>query len=192
MAFSLLCLGLMPSGLRVNPRYETSLLPKKHLSKLILRWFVLAIFRIWSSTLRWSLWFWVWMNRLSIQTMPLLIGLSTDSMSHWKLTGQPISPIGNMIQWHWPFTGMIKAVCCCESGSSCICQNPILRSKGETIVEFAHPMSSIHSIIFFHGVFVNERINDCLVYKSLAQLTNLGLGSLAHRIWVSCVKNWHI
>ena len=37
IALSLFLPGLMPSGVRVKPRYETSLLLKKHLSKLIFR-----------------------------------------------------------------------------------------------------------------------------------------------------------
>ncbi len=37
MAFNLFFPGLIPSGKSVKPRYETSLLPKKHLSKLIFR-----------------------------------------------------------------------------------------------------------------------------------------------------------
>jgi hypothetical protein len=27
---------------------------------------------------------------------------STSSMSHWKLAGQPNSPMGEVIQWNWP------------------------------------------------------------------------------------------
>jgi hypothetical protein len=37
---------LIPSGVRVNPRYETSLFLKMHLSKFIFKWF----WRCWSST----------------------------------------------------------------------------------------------------------------------------------------------
>jgi hypothetical protein len=37
IALSLFFSGLIPSGVKVKPRYETSLLPKMHLSRLILR-----------------------------------------------------------------------------------------------------------------------------------------------------------
>ncbi len=37
MAFSLFLPGLIPSGVSVKPRYENSLLPKKHVSKFIFK-----------------------------------------------------------------------------------------------------------------------------------------------------------
>ena len=37
MAFNLFLPGFIPAGVRVKPRYDTSLLPKKHLSRLIFR-----------------------------------------------------------------------------------------------------------------------------------------------------------
>ncbi len=37
IAFNLFFHGLIPSGVSVKPRYETSVFPKKHLSKLIFR-----------------------------------------------------------------------------------------------------------------------------------------------------------
>ncbi len=40
MAFNLFFLGLIPSGVSVNPRYETSLLLNTHFSRLIFRWFL--------------------------------------------------------------------------------------------------------------------------------------------------------
>jgi len=39
MALSFLSPRLIASGVRVKPRYETSLLPKKHLSRLIFKLF---------------------------------------------------------------------------------------------------------------------------------------------------------
>jgi len=49
---------------------------------------------------------------------------STPSMSHWKLAGQPNSPMGDVIQRNWPLPGRVLAVSFCESLSNCICQNP--------------------------------------------------------------------
>ncbi len=37
MAFSLFLPGFIPAGVRVKPRYDTSLFPKKHLSRFIFR-----------------------------------------------------------------------------------------------------------------------------------------------------------
>jgi hypothetical protein len=37
IALSLFFLSLIPSGVSVKPKYDTYLLPKKHLSRLILR-----------------------------------------------------------------------------------------------------------------------------------------------------------
>ncbi len=40
IAFSLFLLGLIPSRVRGKLRYETSLFPKMHFSKLIIKWFL--------------------------------------------------------------------------------------------------------------------------------------------------------
>ena len=54
MAFNLFFPGLIPSGVSVKPRYETSLLPKKHLSRLIFRLCECNHCRTCSRTLTWS------------------------------------------------------------------------------------------------------------------------------------------
>jgi hypothetical protein len=70
-------------------------------------------------------------------------------MSHWKEAGHPRSPMGEVIQWNWPFPRIAKAVSGCDVSSNFICQNPKVRSSVEKIFEFAHPMSPIHSVISF-------------------------------------------
>jgi len=75
--------------------------------------------------------------------------LSTASMSRWKLAGQPSKPIGEVTHANWPFPGMVKAVRGCESSSNFICQKPEVKSSVEKMVEFALPMSPIHSVISF-------------------------------------------
>ncbi len=76
-------------------------------------------------------------------------------MRHWKLTGQPRRPMGNVIHWYWPCPGIVKAVSDCDLSSSCILQNPEVRSNVEKIVEFACPMLPIHSVISFMEYFVD-------------------------------------
>jgi hypothetical protein len=74
-------------------------------------------------------------------------------MIHWKEAGQPRSPIGDVIQWNWPFPGMVKAVSGCDCLYSFICQDPEVRSKVEKIRELARPMSPMHSVISFMEYF---------------------------------------
>ncbi len=76
-------------------------------------------------------------------------------MSLCKLAGQPKRPIGDVIQWNWPLPGMVKAVNFCESLSSCICQNPEVRSKVVKIVESALQMFANTFGDFLHRVCVN-------------------------------------
>ncbi len=75
--------------------------------------------------------------------------LSTPSISHWKEAGYPSKPIGDVIQWNCPLPGIVKAVKGWDFSSNFICQNPDVRSKVEKILEFARPMSPIHSVISF-------------------------------------------
>ncbi len=83
--------------------------------------------------------------------------LITPSIKRWKLAGQPRSPIGDVIQWYCPFPGIVNAVRGWDFSSRCICQNPEVRSRVEKIVEFALPMSPMHS--------VSLRIEFCNKYK---------------------------
>jgi hypothetical protein len=55
--------------------------------------------------------------------------------------------MGDVIQCNCPLPGMVKAVNFCESSSSCICQNPEVRSNVVKMVESALPMSPMHSVI---------------------------------------------
>ncbi len=74
---------------------------------------------------------------------------STPSMSLWKLAGHPSRPIDEVIQWNCPRLGIVNAVSGCDCSSSCICQNPEVRSKVENIVQLALTMSPMHSLISF-------------------------------------------
>jgi len=67
----------------------------------------------------------------------------------WKLAGHPRRPIGEVTQWYCPLPGMVNAVRGWESSSNCICQKPEVRSRVEKMVEFARPMSPMHSVISF-------------------------------------------
>jgi hypothetical protein len=79
---------------------------------------------------------------------------STPSMSLWKLAGLPSKPMGEVIQWNCPLPGIVKAVSFCEASSSCICQNPEVRSSMVKMVEFALLMWLIHSVISFMEYFL--------------------------------------
>ena len=70
-------------------------------------------------------------SRSSMYTRTLSMPLTTDSMSRWKLAGQPSRPIGEVTHWYWPMPGTVKAVYGRHLGSSNICQNPAVRSSVE-------------------------------------------------------------
>jgi hypothetical protein len=56
---------------------------------------------------------------------------SGTSISFEKLAGAPINPCGHVLQWYWPFPGMVKAVKGQSEGRSCNCQNALLQSSAE-------------------------------------------------------------
>ena len=70
-------------------------------------------------------------------------------ISLWKLAGQPSRPIGEVTHANCPLPGIVKAVRSWEFSWSFICQNPEVKSSVEKIVEFARPMSPMHSVISF-------------------------------------------
>jgi len=79
--------------------------------------------------------------------MTLAMFLITPSIKRWKLAGQPRSPMGEVIQWYCPFPGIVNAVSGWDFSSSCICQNPEVRSRVKKIIEFALPIHSVISLI---------------------------------------------
>ncbi len=74
---------------------------------------------------------------------------SAPSISHWKEAGHPSNPMGEVIQWNCSLPGIVKAVKGWYFLSNFICQNPEVRSKVDKILEFARPMSPMHSVISF-------------------------------------------
>jgi hypothetical protein len=80
IACNLFLPGLMPSGDSMNPRYETSLLPKAHLSRFTLRWFWCNLSNTFSKTLKCSSCVPVCKRMLSMYTRTLLMFLSTVSI----------------------------------------------------------------------------------------------------------------
>jgi hypothetical protein len=62
--------------------------------------------------------------------------------------------MGEVIQWHCPQFGIVKAVKGCDSGSSFICQNPEVRSKVVKMDELARPIPDAFANLF-HGVLVD-------------------------------------
>ncbi len=133
---------------------------------------------------------------------------STPSIGHWKLAGQPSNLIGDMIHWNWSWHGIAKAMSCCDFLSNCICQKPDVRSKVEKMVEFACPMSPMHSVISFieylsKSKWLLSSQNSCTtqspspwflgtqkigeLYSELAHLTTL---SWSHSSRDCSMKNW--
>jgi hypothetical protein len=62
---------------------------------------------------------------------------------------EPSSPIGEVTQWNCPVPSIVKAVSGWDFSFSFICQNPEVRSSIEKMLEFALPMSLMHSVISF-------------------------------------------
>ncbi len=88
-------------------------------------------------------------RRSLMYTKMLLMSRSTPSMNLWKLVGHLRRPMGDVIQWNWPFLGIVKTVSFWDSSSSCIWYKPDMRSKVLKMLEFAQPMSLMHSLISF-------------------------------------------
>jgi hypothetical protein len=72
---------------------------------------------------------------------------SNTSISLEKLAGAPISHWGHVLQWVWPFPGMVKAANGRSEGCSCNCQNALLQSSAKYTLLPALPTVSKHSSI---------------------------------------------
>ncbi len=76
--------------------------------------------------------------------------------------------MGEVTHANCPFPGIVNAVSGCESLSSFICQNPDVKSSVEKMVEFALPMSPMHSVI------------SCMLYLSMWEWLLSSLNDIQH------------
>jgi hypothetical protein len=84
---------------------------------------------------------------LSMYVKTFLASASSTSISLEKLAGAPIRPWGHVLQWYWPFPGMVKAINGRSDGRSCSCQNALLQSSAEYTLRPALPTVSKRSSI---------------------------------------------
>jgi hypothetical protein len=73
------------------------------------------------------------------------VSASNTPVSLEKLAGAPIRPCGHVLQWYWPFPGMVNAVNGRSDGRSSSCQNALLQSSAEYTLLPALPTVSRHS-----------------------------------------------
>ena len=120
-----------------------------HLSRLIFNLCDCRHCNTFSNVCKCLSWLSVCTRTSSMYTMTLSTGLNTCSMSRWNEAGHPNRPIGDVTHSNCPLPGIVNAVRCLAFSSNGICQNPLVRSRVEKIVEFALPMSPMHSWISF-------------------------------------------
>jgi len=155
-----------------------------HFCKLIFRWFLCGLARTLLSTSRCFSWVSVCTRRSLMCTSTLKVSGSTPSMSLWKLAREPRSPMGDVIQWNWPLPRIVKAVSFWESLSSCIFQEPEVRSPRLWICWSLH-WKFCQCTLWFPSWSICQYVSSSLAHGNLEQSWVLGPVLFEHRNWVS-------